>query len=75
MPLHSCESFRLGRRLQALARGVEQPAMERAAQAAVLQPPEGEIGAAMRAMPLDQAMAAGFVAEQHEILAEQFYGP
>src|ERR1700676_3216153 len=52
----------LGWGLQALTRRVEQPAMESAAQAAVFQPPERQIGAAMRAMPLDQAVAARFVA-------------
>ena len=62
----------LGRSLQALARRVEQPAMEGATQAAVLQPPECEVGAAMRAVPLDQAVTALFVPKQHQILAEQF---
>ena len=71
MFLHSGECLRLGRRLQALARDVEQPAMEGAAQAAVLQPAEGEVGAAMRAMPVDQAVAALLVAEQHQVFAEQ----
>ncbi len=75
MPLQSGEVLRLGRRLQALARRVEQPAVEGAAQAAVFQPAEGEIGAAMRAMPLDQAVAALLVAKQHQILAEQFDRP
>src|ERR1700733_11940044 len=55
--------LRLCRRLQALARGVEQPAMESAAQAPVLQPPEGKVGAAMRAVPLDQAVSSPLVAE------------
>ena len=64
-------AVRLGRRLQALAFDVEQPAVERAAQAAVLQPPVGEIGAAMRAGALDQAVAALVVAEQHEAFAQQ----
>ena len=62
---------RLGRRLQALAVDVEQPAMKRAAQAAVLQPPIGEIGAAMRAMPPDQPVAALVVLEDDEVFAEQ----
>ena len=75
MPLHSVRALRLGRRLQALAGYVEQPAMERAAQPAVFQPAEGEIGAAMRAMPVDQAVAAFLVAKQHQVLAEQFYRP
>src|SRR6266481_8862262 len=62
----------LGRRFQALAGGVEQPAVKRAAQTAILQPAEREIGAAMRAMPRDQAVAVLLVAKQHELLAEQF---
>ena len=48
--------------------------MERAAQAAIFEPAEGEIGAAMRAMAVDQAVAAVLVAKQHEVFAEQFYG-
>jgi hypothetical protein len=46
--------------------------VEGAAQAAVLQPAEGEVGAAMRAVALDQAVAALLVAKQHQIFAEQF---
>jgi hypothetical protein len=46
--------------------------MEGAAQAAIFQTAEGEIGAAMRAMALDQAVAALLVAKQHQILAKQF---
>ena len=64
-------AFGLGRRLQALSRHVEQPAVEGAAQAALLQPAVGEIGAAVRAGARDQAVAAVLVAEQHEVLAEQ----
>ena len=64
-------ALRLGRRLEALAGDVEQPAVERAAQAAVFEPPIGEIGAAMRTAALDQAVAALAVAEHHEVLAEQ----
>ena len=36
-----------------------------------LEPAEGEVGAAMRAMAIDQAVAARLVAKQHEVLAEQ----
>src|SRR3954471_4013070 len=61
-------AFRLRRAFQALTVDIEQPAMEGAAQAAVLQPAEGEIGAAMRTGALDQAIAAALVAEQDEIL-------
>ena len=64
-------ALRLGRRLQASALDVEQPAVEGAAQAAVLQPAEGEVGAAMRAGALHQPVAASVVAEQHQALAEQ----
>ena len=66
--------LRLGRRLQALARCVEQPAVEGAAQAALFEPAEGEVGAAMRAVALDQAVAPLLVAKQHEVFAEQFDG-
>ena len=52
---------------------VEQPAVEGAAQSAVLQPPVGEIGAAVRAGALDQAVAALAVAEQHQVLAQQLH--
>ena len=58
-------------RLQALAVDVEQPAVEGAAQAAVLQPPVGEIGAAMRTLPADQPVAAVVVLEGDQVLAEQ----
>src|SRR6266851_1520111 len=50
--------LRLGPCFQALARDVEQPAVKGAAQAAVLQPAEGKIRAAMRAMAIDQAVTA-----------------
>jgi hypothetical protein len=64
--------FRLGRRLKTLAGGVEQPAVKGAAQAAIFQPPECEVGAAMRAMTLDQAITSVLVAKQHQVLTEQF---
>ena len=49
--------------------------MEGAAQAAILQPAEGEVGAAMRAVAVDQAVAALLVAKQHQVFAEQFDRP
>ena len=61
----------LGRRLQALPLDVEQPAVEGAAQAAILQPAIGEVGAAMRAAAADQAVAALVVLEDHQVFAEQ----
>src|SRR6266702_2663696 len=45
--------------------------MESAAQAAMFEPPEGEVGAAMRAMTVDQAVASRLIAEQHQIFAKQ----
>jgi hypothetical protein len=45
--------------------------MEGAAQPAILKTPEGEIGAAMGAVTVDQAVAALLVAKQHEVFAEQ----
>src|SRR6267378_2390589 len=62
------------RGFKALAGDVEQPAMEGAAQAAVLETAKCEVGATMRAMALDQAVTALFVAKQHQILAKQFDG-
>ena len=62
----------LGGCFEALARHVEQPAVEGAAQAAILQAAEGKVGAAMRAMALDQAVTSLLIAKQHEILAQQF---
>ncbi len=64
-------AVRLGRRLQALAGDIEQPAVEGTAQAAVLKPPIGQIGAAMRAVPADQPVAALVVLEDDKVLAEE----
>src|SRR5262249_27101145 len=50
---------------------IEQPAVEWTAQAAVLEPPVGKIGAAMRTFAFDQPVAAALVAEQHQVLAQQ----
>src|SRR3984893_8583052 len=55
-PLAQLRFLRRGRRFQALARRVEQPAGEAATKPAVFQAAEREIGAAMGAMPLDQAV-------------------
>ena len=57
--------------LQARAVHVEQPAVERAAQAAVLQAAEGEIGAAVWAAALQEPVAPLVVLEYDEALAEQ----
>ena len=45
--------------------------MEGAAQAVGLEPAKGEVGAAVRALPVDQAPALLSVAEQDQVLAEQ----
>ena len=63
-------AFGFGRRFEALAVDVEQPAMEQAAQAAILETAVGEVGAAMRAVAVEQAVTAALVAEQDEILAQ-----
>ena len=74
MPWQSFRVCRFGRSFQALPRHVIQPAVERAAQAAVFEPSESQVGAAMGAVTFDQAVAALLVAKQHQILAEQLDG-
>jgi hypothetical protein len=64
-------AVRLGGRLEASTRDVEQPAMKPAPQAAVLEPPVREVRAAMRTVALQETAAPALVAEQHEVLAEQ----
>ncbi|MNS70331.1 hypothetical protein D3C72_1036730 [compost metagenome] len=64
----------LGRSFQAVALGVEQPAVEGAADAAVFQPAEGQVGAAVRAVAVEHAELAALVAEQHEVLAHELHG-
>jgi hypothetical protein len=68
--LAEAASLRFRRRLEAFARDVEKPAVERAAQAAVLEASIGEIGAAVRALPVDQSIAVLLVAEENEALAQ-----
>ena len=57
MPLHSVEPFGSAGVSRHWPVDIEQPAVKGAAQAALLQPAESKIGAAMRAVPLDQAVA------------------
>src|ERR1700730_8878267 len=64
----------LGGCFKALARHVEQPAVERAPQAAIFETAKREVGAAMRAMALDQAVTSLLIAKQHQALAQQFEG-
>jgi len=63
----------LGRGLEAVALGVEQPAVEGAAQAAVLEPAEGEVGAAVRAVAVEHAELAVLVTEQDEVLPHELH--
>jgi hypothetical protein len=51
--------------------GVVQPAVEWAAQTAILATAEREIGAAMGAVTVEEADAVGWIAEQDEVLAEE----
>src|SRR3977135_4372586 len=57
--------LRLGRRFQALTRRGEQTAVKCAAWAAILQPAEGKVCAAMCAMALDQAVTSLLIAKQY----------
>ena len=65
---------RLGRGLEALAVDVEEPAVERTAQSAVLQAAEGEVGVAVRTIAVEKAVTALFVAEEDEVLTQQAHG-
>jgi hypothetical protein len=55
----------------AAAGGIELPAVERAAQAVALVAAEGQVGAAVRAVAVQQAVAAVGVLEQHKVLPQQ----
>ena len=61
----------LERLRQAVAALVEPPAVIVAAQAALLDDAVGEIGATMRAMPVEQAERAGEVLVQDQVFAQQ----
>ena len=65
-------AFRLARLFDALAVAVEMPAVEGAAQPVILEPPETEVSAAMRAGTVNQAQLSVTVAEQNEVFAQQF---
>src|SRR5262245_13732164 len=62
---------RFGRGFEALAVDIEQPAVKRATQAAVLETTVREISAAVRATTADQSVAATFVPEDDKVLAKQ----
>src|SRR5262245_7958411 len=61
----------LSRGLEAAALDIEQPAMEGAAQPAILQASVGEIGSAVRAGAIEQSVASLLVAEQPEAFPQQ----
>lgn len=48
--------------------------MEQAAQSAILQSAEGQVGAAVRTVAIEQAITALLVPEQHEVLPHQLDG-
>src|SRR5258707_3314441 len=68
--LAQAAAFGLGRRLQASAADIEQPAMEGAAQAAVLQPAIREIRTAVRAMAIGKTVPAFLVTKPTKILRQ-----
>src|SRR5207245_7839239 len=51
----------------------EEPAVKRAAQAAIFEPAEGEVGAAVRAVAIEHAQLALLVTKQDEVLAHQLH--
>ena len=73
--LVECGARRLAGLFQALSVFVEEPAVEGAAQAAILEPAKEQVGAAVTAVAADKAERALLVAEQDEPLAEQGDGP
>ncbi len=64
----------LGRLVDAFALDVEQPAVIEAAQAAVLDPAVGQVGAAVGTMQADQAQTILVVTKQHQVLAHDADG-
>lgn len=64
-------ALRLGRLFQAFTRLIEQPAVERAAQAAVFEAPVTQVGAAVGAMACDQAIGAIIATVQNQLFAHQ----
>ena len=69
--LRELAALGFGGRLEALAGDVEEPAVKGAAQPAVFPAPVGEVGAAVRAVPVEQPVAARLILEKHEVLAQQ----
>jgi hypothetical protein len=61
----------LGRRLQACPVDIQQPAVKRAAQPAVFEPPVSEVGAAVRAMPAEQSVASLVIPEGDEVFTHE----
>ena len=70
-PAGHAVDWRFGRRLQAAAVGGELPAVEGAADAVAFETRERQVGAAVRAVAVQQPPAALVVPEQHEVLPEQ----
>ncbi len=74
LPVAQRAAQRLCRRLQTAAGGVELPAMEGTAHAIPLVPGKGQIGIAVRAVPIQQAPAPEVVAEQNHVLPQHAHG-
>src|SRR5207244_9969176 len=73
-PVLECAPGGLGRLLQAVARYVVNPTVERAADAAVLNAAVGERGQSMRASEAEQAHPTVRVTKHDEVFAQEAYG-
>src|ERR1700752_4612961 len=62
------------RHVDDLAVYVVEPAMIDAAQAAVFESAVAQVRAAVRAVQIDEPKLSLFIAKQHELFAEEFYG-
>ena len=65
---------RLAGSVEALPFGIEQPAMEQAAQAAILQTTEGEVGTPVRTVAIQQSQAPIRTSEQNQVVTEDANG-
>ena len=61
---------KFSRLVQTGALGIEQPAMERTAQAVGFKPAIAQISLTMRTMPVDQSQRAFAITKQHQILTK-----
>jgi len=68
-------TLRFGRSLQALSVAIKEPAVKKAAQAAILEPAEGEIGTAVGTIAIEQSQLPRSVPEQHQMPTHDLHGP